>query len=56
MKVKVNIINTRCFAISDAVTVPNLMMITLIVSEVSLARDTHKHRHRHTHTHTHTSF
>ena len=31
---------------SEAVTLPNLMMMTLIVSEESLARD------RHTHTHT----
>ena len=42
---------------SDAVTMPNLMM-TIIVSEESLARDrqtdarTHVHTHTRTHTHT----
>ena len=40
-------INTRWIIMSEAVAVPNLMMMTLIVSEESLARD------RHTHTHTH---
>ena len=43
---------------SEAVTVANLMIMTLIVSEDSLARDrltdTRTHAHRHTHTHTHT--
>ena len=40
-EIKVNIINTRCILISEAVTVPCLMMIASIVSEESLARDTH---------------
>ena len=37
---KVNTISTRCIIISEAVTVPSLMMRTLIVSEESLTRDT----------------
>ena len=39
---------------SDIVTVPSLMMMTLIVSEKSLARDTHTDTHTQTDTHTHT--
>ena len=39
MKVKVNIINTRWLSMSEAVTVPSLMM-TSIISQESLARDT----------------
>ena len=59
MKVTINIINTLCIHISEAVTVPSLMMLTSIVSEESLARGTHTHTHTHnthtlTHTHTHT--
>ena len=38
---------------SEAVTVPSLMMMTAIVSEESLARDTHTRTLAHTHTHTH---
>ena len=40
----------------QAVSMPSLMMMTLIVSEESLARDryTHSNTHAHTHTHTHT--
>ena len=40
----------------EAITVPSVMMMTSIVSEESLARDTHTYGHarRHTHTHTHT--
>ena len=38
---------------SEAVTVPSLMMIS-IVSEDSLARDTHTHTHTHTRTRTRT--
>ena len=45
MKVKANIINTWCIPVTEAVTVPSLMMITLVVSEESLARDTHTHTH-----------
>ena len=45
MKVKVNIINMRCILMSEAVTMPSLMMMT--VSEESLARDTHTHTHTH---------
>ena len=41
MKVKVSIINTWCVAMSEAVTMPNVMM-TSMVSEESLARDTHR--------------
>ena len=40
MKAKVNIINTRCILMFEAVTMPSLIMITSIVSEESLARDT----------------
>ena len=58
MKAKVNIINTCCIIMSGAVTVPNLKMMTLIVSDGLLARDTHTHTHArartHTYTHTHT--
>ena len=43
MKMKVNIINTWCILISEAVTVPSLTMMTSTVSEESLARDTHTH-------------
>ena len=39
---------------SEAVTMPNVMMMTLIVSEESLARDIHTHTHTHTDTHAHT--
>ena len=54
MKINVNIINRLCITISEAVTVPTLMM-TLIVSEESLARDrqTHTRARAHTHTHAH---
>ena len=45
MKVKVNIINTWCILMSEAVTVLSLMMMTLIVFEESLARGRHTHRH-----------
>ena len=57
MEVKVNIINTWCILVSEAVTVPNLMMMTLIVSEESLARDTDTQTDwlTHTHTPTHTT-
>ena len=41
MKVNVNIMNTQCIIMSEAVTAPSLMMTTLIVSEESLARETH---------------
>ena len=42
---------------SEAVTVPSLMMTTLIVSKESLARDARTHACTHTHTHarTHTA-
>ena len=36
MKVKVNIRNMCCILISEAVTVPSLMMMTVIVSEVTV--------------------
>ena len=54
MKVKVNIINMWCTPMSEAVTVPSLMMRTSTVSEESLVRDTHTHTQRHTHPLTHT--
>ena len=34
---------------SEAVTMPNLTMVTSTVSEISLARDRHTDRHTHTH-------
>ena len=40
MKVKVNIMTMWCMLMPEAVTVPSLMMMTLIVSEESLAMDT----------------
>ena len=51
MKVKVNIINTPCTLTSEAVTEPSLMMVTSIVAEESLVRDSHTDTHRHRHTH-----
>ena len=53
MKVKFNIINTWCIPMSEAVHVLSSMMMTVIVSEESLARGTHTYI-THTHTHTHT--
>ena len=41
MKVNVNIINTGCILMSEAVTEPNLMKMILIVPEESLVRDRH---------------
>ena len=35
---------------SEVVTMPSLMMMTSILSEESLLRDTHTHTHTHTHT------
>ena len=54
MNVKVNIINYCCILMSEAVTVPNLMMMTSTVSEESIARDTDTDAHKYIHTHTHT--
>ena len=51
-EVKVNIINMSCILMSEAVTVPSLVMTTIMVSEESLARDRQTNRHRDTHTHT----
>ena len=53
MMIKVNIINTRCILVSEAVIVQSLMIMTLIVSEESLARNTDTHTHTHTRIHTH---
>ena len=39
-----NIINTGCITMSEAVTMPTLMMVTSTVSEQSLARDPHTDR------------
>ena len=44
MKVKVNIINMCCILIAEAVNVPSLMMMTLIVSEELLERDRQRDR------------
>ena len=41
MNVIVTIINTSCITMSEAVTMPNLMMTTSTVSEESFARDRH---------------
>ena len=54
MKVKVNIIKTRCITVSEAVTMPSFRLMTATVSEESLARGTQTDRHTHTNTHTHT--
>ena len=40
MKIKINIINKRCVAMSEAVTIPRFMMMTSTVSKESFARDT----------------
>ena len=67
MKVKVNIMNTWCILMSEAVTVASLMMMMtlLVVSEESLNCENRHYRqtdarthactttHTHTHTHTH---
>ena len=45
MKVKVNIINTRYILMSEVVTMPSLMMMTLTVSVELLARDARTHAH-----------
>ena len=52
MKVKVNIVNTWCINMYEAVSIPSLMMITSTVSDKSLARYMHTHTHTHTHKHT----
>ena len=49
---KVNIINTFNIPMSEAVTVPTLMKMTLIVSEESLVTNRQTDKHTHTHTHT----
>ena len=43
MKVTVTIINTSCIIVSEAVTVPSLMMMISTVSGESRAIDTHTH-------------
>ena len=43
MKVKVNINNTSSISMSEAVTMPSLMMMTSIISDKSLVRGTHTH-------------
>ena len=50
MKVRVNIINTSCIPMSEAVIVASLVMMTSIFYEESLARDRHTDRHTHTYT------
>ena len=52
MNIKVNTITTICSTMSEAVTVSNVMMVTLISSEESLARDRHTHIHTKTQTQT----
>ena len=54
MKVKINIINTLYILMSEAVTVPSLMIITLTAFDETLARDRQTDTHTHTHTHIHT--
>ena len=41
MKVKVNIINTWCILVTEAVTMPSLTILASTLSEESLTRDTH---------------
>ena len=41
MNAKVNISNTRCTTVSEAVTMPSLIVMASTVSDESLARDTH---------------
>ena len=41
MKITANVINTLCISMYEAVTVPSLMMMTSIVSEELLVRNTH---------------
>ena len=53
MNVKVNIINTLCISMTEAVTVPSLTVMTYIVSEESLARDKYSDTHTSTHIYTH---
>ena len=52
MKVKVNIINTPCILMSEAVTVPSLM-ITSIVSDTQTRTERQTDRQTDTHTYTH---
>ena len=63
MQVKVNIINTWCILVTEAVTVSNMIAISLkkdIQTDRQTDRQTdtqthtHTHAHWHTHTHTHT--
>ena len=49
MKAKVNITNTWCILVSEAVIVPSLRMMTSTVSEEWLARDTQRERNARTH-------
>ena len=51
MKVKVNILNTWCIIMFEAVTVPSLTMMTSTVSEKSFARDTNTDTRRDRQTH-----
>ena len=48
MKVKVNIFNPCCIHIYEAVTVPSVMVMTLIVSQESGAIDTDRQTDRQT--------
>ena len=48
MKVNVNIISMRCINTCEAVTMTSLMMVTSILSEKSLAGDTHTNTDRQT--------
>ena len=49
MKIKVNVINTSCVYIFDAVVVLNSMMMTSTLSDESLVGDTHTCRHTNRH-------
>ena len=56
MNVKFNIINARCITMFEALTMRSLMMMTSMVSEESLARDTHTQTHSSTHRDRQTDF
>ena len=56
MKVKVNVINTWCILMADAITVSNLIVIVSLVSEIWLATDRQTYRQTDTHTHTRTHY
>ena len=50
MKVEINIINTGCILTSEAVTIPSLMMMPVIISEESACQGQAQQTDRHTDT------